>query len=99
MNLEVYNGLPDDLKKILEDVSLEVTNMMAWGTAAENAVAMQAYTDAGLTILNLTSKDQKIAEEKLKVIEENYLMETGPKGAEILRLARAAVAKYREIPE
>ncbi|MFC1955147.1 TRAP transporter substrate-binding protein [Chloroflexota bacterium] len=99
MNSDVYNSLPDDLKMILEDVSLEVTNMMAWGTAAENAVAMQAYEDAGLTVLNLTSEDQKIAEEKLKVIEENYLMETGPQGAEILRLARAAVAKYREIPE
>jgi len=99
MNAKVYDGLPDDLKVILKDVCDEVTDLASWGTVAESVIVMNAMEEQGLEMLKLKPAEHAKAVEKLKIIEEEFIKEAGPKGAEILRLAREAVAKYRAIPE
>lgn len=99
MNAEVYNSLPDDLEKILRDLCDEVEMWMSVGTTAESVIMLNAMEELGLKLIKLKPAEHAQAVETLKIIEEEFVKDAGPKGAEILRLAREAVAKYRAIPE
>ncbi|NUB45839.1 TRAP transporter substrate-binding protein [Fertoebacter nigrum] len=98
MNKDVYAGLPDDLKAIIDANSgLEFSAMAGRVSQEADGPARQLAVDAGNTIVELTPEqieEWKVAAQPTIDTWLTEITEKGIDGAALLEEARAAIAKH-----
>ena len=94
VNEEAFDSLPPDLQEALRDVSEEIERMAALAHANSVIEVLNVVEASGVEILELQDYD-----EALKILEEvwqaEWMARVGPRGEEIIAIAKDAVAKYR----
>jgi TRAP-type C4-dicarboxylate transport system substrate-binding protein len=98
MNLDKWNSLPDDLKKVFTDNSgpkwlKEVGEI--WREDDDEGIEMAQK--AGNTYIQLTEEETAAFREKLEPVVQRWVKEVeaqGIDGATLVKEARAAIAKY-----
>ena len=95
MNRKVYDSMPPDLQKAVMDVGRELQRMVCLSTTAEYIMSLDTVALSGVQRTNLPLPEQKKALEKVKVVEEKWLKETGSRGKELLKAINEAVNRYR----
>ena len=96
MNKDVYEGLPDDLKKVIDDNSgMKLAKMAGEAMARQDAVGEKKARDAGNNIVTLDEAEtQRFKDASDSVIEEWVAQGEGRKA--LLDDAKALIAKYTE---
>ncbi len=81
MNKGVYDGLPDDLKKVIDDNSGLDFSVFAGGTQADaDGPSRQAAVDAGNTIVTLTEAEAEVWREAAQPVYDTWLTEMQERG-------------------
>jgi TRAP-type C4-dicarboxylate transport system substrate-binding protein len=94
MNLAKYNGLPDDLKKVIDEVSGSWAAEYAGAIWDQGEVeGLDAMAKAGVQLHKLTDAQRVAWTAKTKIVEEDWIKATEAKGLP----ARQALADLREL--
>ncbi|MBP0615723.1 TRAP transporter substrate-binding protein [Jiella mangrovi] len=94
MNKDVYDGLPDDLKKVIDDNSgMKLARMAGEAMAKQDAVGLKKAEDAGNNIVTLDEQEtQRFKDASEDVIAEWVAQGDGRQA--LLDDAKALIAKY-----
>jgi TRAP-type C4-dicarboxylate transport system substrate-binding protein len=71
INKEVWNGLPDQVKKVLKATARDYRDQVAKATIAKAAVSMKKFKAMGGTVVTLTKDQQKKWAQKMPNIAQN----------------------------
>ncbi len=97
MNQDVYDGLPDDLKKVIDDNSGLALSAMAGEVMAKgDEIGRQLAVDNGNTFIEITGDDLAAWKEAGQTVEAAWIEEMdgkGMDGAGMVAEARALIAK------
>jgi TRAP-type transport system periplasmic protein len=100
MNLKTWNSLPDDVKKIIDELAPQVLRVRAGITAKITGIAKKKWAGAGNTVGMPTPEQISLWEAKGKVFEEDWLKKMKAQGIDDapailaeLKQRRAAVMK------
>ena len=96
INLDKFNSMPEDLQNVMLGVSSEVEQMISMSNSAEIIMALQSLKNAGAQIIYLNEKQQALAVERLKPIEEKWMKISGDTGKKLLNRAKEVIADYRK---
>jgi len=98
MNKDTYAGLPDDLKKVVDDNSGLEFSIFAGGTQADaDAGARQIAVDLGNNIVTLTEEETEVWRAASQPIYDEWVDEMEGKGIDgqaLIDEARALMADY-----
>jgi TRAP-type transport system periplasmic protein len=98
MNKAKYEGLPDDLKKVIDANSGQAAAAMAGKVWDEQAVVVsEMVKKRGNTIITLTEEEAARWRKATEPVVENWLKTTkerGLDGQKLLDSARAAIKKH-----
>ncbi|MBO0904091.1 TRAP transporter substrate-binding protein [Jiella sonneratiae] len=94
MNKDVYDGLPDDLKKVIDDNSgMKLAKMAGEAMAKQDAVGLKKAKDAGNNIITLDeAQTQRFKDVSQGVIDDWVAQGDGRQA--LLDDAKALIAKY-----
>jgi len=96
INRKTYDSMPPDLQKALMDVGRELQRMVSLSTTAEYVMSLDTVALSGVELKSLPPAEQNKALEKVKVVEQKWLEDSGDKGKELLKAINAAVDRYRD---
>lgn len=96
INRKTYDSMPPDLQKALMDVGKELQRMVSLSTTAEYVMSLDTVALSGVELKSLAPAEQRKALEKVKVVEEKWLDDSGDKGNELLKAINEAVNRYRD---
>jgi TRAP-type C4-dicarboxylate transport system substrate-binding protein len=98
MNRDVYDGLPDDLRQIIDDHSGLEFSVFAGGTQADaDGPARQIAVDRGNTIITLTGDEVEQWSAAVQPIYESWVADMNGRGIDgqaLIDEARALMAEY-----
>ena len=98
MNEGVYEGLPDDLKQVIDENSGTAFSIFAGGVMQdEDAPARQIAVDAGNEIITVSEEDAQAWAETVQPIYDGWLAEmeaAGRDGQALIDRARALMDEY-----
>ena len=97
MNKKKWDALPDDVKKIIDEINQEwiVKTGEAWDAADEEGVKF--LKSLNREMISLSDEEGKLWAEAVKPVLDDYVQKTKEKGlpgAEALKAAQDATAKY-----
>ncbi|SFE77602.1 TRAP-type C4-dicarboxylate transport system, substrate-binding protein [Sulfitobacter brevis] len=99
MNQDKYNGLPDDLKKVMDDNSGLEFSVFAGGTQADaDGPARQVAVDAGNNIVTLTADETQEWKDASQPIYDEWIKEMDGKGIDgqaLIDEARSLMDAYK----
>jgi len=95
INRKTFDSMPPDLQEALMEVGKELQRMVCLSTTAEYVMSLDTVALSGVERQSLPPAEQKKALEKVKVVEEEWLKQTGDKGTELLKAINEAVGSYR----
>ncbi len=100
MNKDRYEGLPDDLKKIVDDNSGLEFSIFAGGTMEDSdGPSRQLAVDAGNNIVTLTAEETEVWKAAAQPVIDTWLADMDSKGIDgqaLIDEARALIAAYKE---
>ncbi len=98
MNNDVYNGLPDDLKAVIDQNSGLDFSVFAGGTQADaDGPARQIAVDMGNNIITVSEADAQVWRDTVAPIYDTWIAEMETKGIDgqaLIDEARALMAEY-----
>ncbi len=96
MNMDSYNRLPDDLKKVIDDNSgLETSRQFGRVMDQGDAVGLKIAADRGNTIITLDEAETARWQASAQATIDKWIADmnaAGNDGAALLAAARAAIA-------
>lgn len=99
MNRAKYDGLPDDLKKVIDDLSGQVAAAEAGKVWDDQAVTVSELVKKRGNVITTISEDEKARWKALTdPVVDNWIKsvkDRGIDGAKLLDAAKAALAKYQ----
>lgn len=95
INRKTFDSMPADLQEALMDVGKQLQRMVCLSTTAEYVMSLDTVALSGVKRKSLPPAQQKKALEKVKVVEEKWLEDTGDKGQKLLKAINDAVSRYR----
>lgn len=96
-NPDFYNGLPEDIQKIIDDTVDELRGYSQELQADLNDVALEKIkSDSTIEIVELTEEERAEFKAASKVARQVYIDTVGEKGAEILDLLDKEVAELKK---
>lgn len=100
MNLNSYNSLPDDLKKVIDDCSgAELCHSIGVDWEERSMESMQKCIDNGVEIINVTDDVIKLWKEAAEKVQEQWIEkmnDAGYDGAKIINDYKRLAAKWNE---
>jgi TRAP-type C4-dicarboxylate transport system substrate-binding protein len=97
VNENFFAKLPKDLQKIFQEVGLDLQQMVNQSTHAGYALSADAVDLAGIKRSELDPAAVVEAQNKLKVIEEEWVTLSGKEGRELLPLVKDAANRHRDL--
>lgn len=95
INKKKFDSLPADLQEAVIEAGLDVQRMVNLSTTAEYILSTEILGLAGVKVTEFPESEKAKLAEGSKVVEAEWLKQTGSDGEELLAAIRAAVQKYR----
>ena len=96
INAKKCDSLPPDLQQVLKDVGHQMEPIIGMANVAESIMTVEIMKNAGVKVTPLPPDDWKKATNLVtQNLESEWLKAAGPRGSEVLSIARDVVAKHR----